>query len=171
MTAHDHAMFEAIALWSQVVCAVVFLLVIIWVFRKYLLPGVIAAESARNAELAEAEKRREASKAEIAKARAELEVADRDAASIVQRATADAQREAERIVADAQAEAERTVRNAEGELQRARIAAQSALRTEYLARALERARREADLRIDAETNTRLVHATVDALAGAEKSAV
>lgn len=163
MTETQRATFEAIALWSQVVCAIVFAVVLVLIFRKYLLPAVAAAQAARNAELANAERRREAVKADVARARAEVEAADRDAASISARVADDAKREAARILAEAKDDGERTVRNAEGELGRARLGAQAQLRAEFIDRALQLARRQADARIDATANARLVDATVDTL--------
>jgi hypothetical protein len=57
------------------------------------------------------------------------------------------------------------VRNAEGELGRARIAANAALRADFIDRALARARQEAGAKISDAENLRLVNGTVDALTG------
>jgi len=157
------AQFEQIAKWSQVVCAIVFLVFLIWATRKWLVPAIAANTAARNAELVIAEKRRETTRVEVAEARAAVEAADRDALAIAQRAKDDAARERAHILAEAKADGERTVRNAEGELGRARLAAQSQLRQEFIERALERARADAAARIDAPYNTKLVNAAVDAL--------
>lgn len=156
--------FEEIAKWSQVVCAIVFFVFLIWAVRKYLIPAVESAAAAKNAELAAAEKHREAVKTAVAQARAEVEAADRDALAIAARAKDDAARQREHILAEANADGERTVRNAEGELGRARMAATADLRTEFIDRALALARKEAGTKIDDAANLRLVSSTVDSLA-------
>ena len=170
MTPSQHAFFDAVARWSQILGAIAFFAVLIWLFRKYLMGAVHAAEAQRNAELAASERRREQVKSEVAQARAAVEAADRDAVSIKARVAEDAQHEAERIVADAKADGERLVHNAEGELQRARLSAQAQLRHEFIERALQLARHEAGARIDERTNARLVTATLESIAPPEKTA-
>jgi len=157
--------FEEIAKWSQVVCAIAFLLFLIWAIRKYVVPAIDAAAQARNAELAAAEKHRDAVQAAVAQARAEVEAADRDALAIVNRSKSDAQREREHILAEAKADGERAIRNAEGELGRARLAANAELRAEFIEKALARARADAGAKIDDAANLGLVNRTVDSLAG------
>lgn len=157
--------FEQIAKWSQVVCAIAFFIFLVWAIRKYIVPAVEAAAKARNAELAAAEKHRDVLMAEVGHARAEVEEADRDALAIGSRAKDDAARERERILHEARADGERTVRNAEGELGRARIAANAALRADFIDRALARARQEAGAKISDAENLHLVNGTVDALTG------
>jgi F-type H+-transporting ATPase subunit b len=152
---------ESLALYSQFVGAIVFLIVAIWLFRKFVSPALAKYEAAQNAVLAEAEARREKMKADVSAARGEVETASRDASSIEQRATADAAAEHDRIVAAAKDDAARIVRNAEGELDRARMSARAALREELVRKALESARATASARVDAQTNSRLVAATVD----------
>jgi len=165
MSEAEALQFEQIARWSQIVCAVAFLLVLIWGVRKFLVPAITAAAAARNAELATTEKYREDIRAEVSLARAEVESADRDALAIANRAKDDSAREREQIVAEAKADGERTIRNAEGELGRARLAANATLRADFLDRALALARKEAGAKIDDAANLRLVNGTVDSLAG------
>ena len=160
---HGSGFFDAVALWSQVLGAVVFLIVLILLFRKYLIPAVEANERARNAEIAESEARRERVRAEAAAARAEVEGAQRDAAEIRARVDTVVKREHDQLVAEAQADGERMVRNAQGELERARMAARDRLRVELIEKALLQARAQAAGRVDARTNTRLVNETVDDL--------
>lgn len=170
MTETQHSFFETVALYSQILGAIAFFVVLIWLFRKYLMSAVHAAEAQRNAELAASEKRREQMRAECAHARAEVEAADRDAVSIKARIAEDAQHEAERIVAEAKADGERVVHNAAGELSRARLAAQAQLRADFIDRALQLARKEAGARIDDRTNARLVTATLESIAPPEMTA-
>jgi F0F1-type ATP synthase membrane subunit b/b' len=163
MSAED-AFFETVALWSQVAGAIVFLVVLILLFRKYLIPAVVANEQARNAEIVDAEKRLARMRADAAKARVEVEVADRDAAEILSRVERIAARDRAHVLAAANAEGDRLVRNAEGELERARLVARDRLRIEFIEKALAQARAEAPARVDAAMNSELVRRTVDDLA-------
>ncbi len=160
MSAED-AFFETVALWSQVAGAVAFLLVLILLFRKYLIPAVKANEQARNAEIVDAERRLARMREGCAKARAEVETADRDAAEILGRIERVAARDREHALAEATAEGDRLVRNAGGELARARLVARDRLRIEFIEKALARARAEAPARVDAGLNGKLVERTVD----------
>jgi F0F1-type ATP synthase membrane subunit b/b' len=155
---------ELLAQVSQIAGAVVFVVVAIWIWNKYVAPGVKAYQASKNAELAEAEARREKLRADVAAAQGEVTRADADAAEIrarIERATA---RDRTRALDEAKAEGERLVRNAEGELERARIAARARLRIELIEKALAKARAEAPLRVGDATNKALVDATVDDLA-------
>jgi F0F1-type ATP synthase membrane subunit b/b' len=159
----DAHFFEAVALWSQVAGAAAFLVALVLLFRKYVIPAVAANERARNAEITGAESRRAALQAELAKARADLERADRDAAEIRSRLMEQIERTRAQLKAEAQADGERLVHNAEGELDRARLAARDRLRIEFIQRALAKARRDAAGRVSDATNERLVARTVDDL--------
>lgn len=157
------AFFENVALWSQVVGALAFLLVLVLLFRKYLIPAVVANERARNAEIVDAENRLARMKADADKARAEVELADRDAAEILGRVERIAAREREHALAEANAEGNRLLNNAAGELERGRLLARDRLRAEFVEKALERARAEAPSRVDDALNRILVDRTVDDL--------
>ena len=160
----ERAFFEQVALWSQVFGAVAFLVVLVVMFRKYLIPAVIANQKARNAELAEAEARRTRIQADAAKARAEVENAERDAAEIRNRIERVTKRNHANIIADAEAEGLRILHNAEGELDRARHAARVRLRIEFIEKALAKARAEAPARVSEQLDESLVGRTVDDLA-------
>jgi F-type H+-transporting ATPase subunit b len=160
----NNAFFVQVALWSQVAGAVVFLVVLILLFRKYLIPAVDANEKARNAQIAEAEARRTRMQTEASKARGEIEAADRDAAEIRNRVARATEHDRAHALDEANAEGERLVRNAEGELERARIAARDRLRIELIEKALAKARAQASGRVSDAVNTALVNATVDDLA-------
>jgi F0F1-type ATP synthase membrane subunit b/b' len=155
---------ESLAQYSQWVGALIFLIVIVWLFRKFLAPGVAAYETSRNAEIAESEARRQHLKSDVSAARAGIEAADRDAAAILARAKDFATHEHERIIAEAQSDAQHVVRNGEGELGRARIAARGRLRDELVKLALQAARTQAAARVDGALNSQLVSGTVDFLA-------
>jgi len=152
--------YEQLAAWSQVVASVLFIVVLVILWRKYLTPAIIKSQASKNAELAESEARRDAARAETDVAAAEIGGAEADARAIRARAEADAKRIRERILSDARAEGERLVRNADGELERGRTAARDRLRTELLEKAMQIAR-EASLHLDDATNHRLVGEAVD----------
>src|ERR1700716_681421 len=160
----NNTFFVQIALWSQVAGSVAFLIVLILLFRKYLVPAVDANEKARNAQLADAEARRTRLQTEAAHARGEIEAADRDAAEIRNRVARVIERDHAHAVDEAKAEGERLVRNAEGELERARLAARDRLRIELIEKALAKARAQAAGRVSDAVNTALVNATVNDLA-------
>ena len=156
----NNAFFVQVALWSQVAGAVAFLVVLILLFRKYLIPAVDANEKARNAQIAEAEARRTRMQTEASKARGEIEAADRDAAEIRRRVEHAIELDRAHALDEAGAEGARLVRNAEGELERARLAARDRLRIEFIEKALAKARAEAPKRVDPATNERLIGQTV-----------
>lgn len=159
----NNTFFVQVALWSQVAGSVAFLLVLIVMFRKYLIPAVVANQAARNAQLAEAEARRMRVQTEAAHARGEIEAADRDAAEIRSRVARVTERDRAHAIDEAKAEGERLVRNAQGELERARLAARDRLRIELIEKALAKARAQAAGRVSDDVNKALVGATVDDL--------
>jgi F0F1-type ATP synthase membrane subunit b/b' len=145
--------YETIAQYSEIIGGFAFLIVSIWLFRKFVLPAIRAGEISRNSDLVNTEQRREELREEVAEARGEVEAADRDAQAILARAETDARHEHETIIADARREGLRLVQNARGELDRGRIAGRDKLRIEFIEQALNR---------DA-GNAKLVAKTVDDL--------
>ena len=155
--------YEAIAKWSDIISAILFLAVMVWLWMKYIQPAVLSAQANQNRLLAEAERHRDEAKAAIDVLRQEIEGAKHDAQLIGQRATTQAQHESEKTVAEAKSAGERALRNAQGELDRARAAAREALREELAAKALDLARRDAQTRVDGGVNARLVDRFVASL--------
>jgi F0F1-type ATP synthase membrane subunit b/b' len=156
--------YETIAQYSEIIGGFAFLIVMIWLFRKYALPAVRAGEISRNSDLVNTEHRREQLRDEVAEARGLVESADRDALAIAARAETDARHEHETIIADARREGLRLVHNARGELDRGRIAGRDKLRIEFIEKALNRARELAGQQLSEAGDTRLVTKTVDDLA-------
>lgn len=154
------AFYEQLAVGSQIVASILFISVLVYLWRRFLAPAVLASQTRKNAELQEAEQRRDAAKAEIEVARAEAAVADEDVRAITARGQADAANTRERILREGRAESERVLRNAEGELERGRNAARERLRDDLLEKAIAIARRAA-LEVDDATNRRLVSEAVD----------
>lgn len=155
--------YEAISIWSQVISAILFALVLVWMFRRFLSPAIAAAQQARNNEIAAAEERRDGALATATSMQHLIEEAQKDAASIRERAQADALRERAQALTEAQQTGERAVRNSQGELQRSRLSAREILRDELVGKALEIARAQASTRVDGSRNARLVHTLVDTL--------
>ena len=148
--------YEAIALWSQVVAAVLFAVVVVVGFIKYITPAIEKATAAKNEEIRESERRRDEALKDVEAARAAFAQAAEDGKRISERIRHDARLEAQGIVVEANADAERLVRNARGELARCRVAARDRLRIELIEKALTQARTMAAQRIDANTDTKLV---------------
>ena len=161
--------YDVIAQWSEIIGALAFVAVAVWLFRKYALPAVRAGEVARNADLVNAERRRDDLRTEVERAKAERETALRDAEGIAVRAQSDAQREYDTIVNDGRREGTRLLTSAEGELERGRIGARDQLRIEFIEKALLRARDLASTRMNDATDARLVNQTVDDLSTGKAS--
>ena len=162
--------YEQIAIWSQVLSAVLFIaaLVVIWI--KYIQPAVLTAQEAHNKQIAEYERHRDEAKAVLGSLQGEIAVAQSDAVAIKERVQTLALHEHDAAIAEAKAAGERALRNAQGELERSRAAARVQLRHELLDRAFDLARNEATERVDAAVNTKLVDAFVhDLERGAVKS--
>ena len=155
--------YEVIAQYSEIIGGFAFIIVLIWLFRKFALPAVRAGEISRNSDLVNTEHRRDQLREEVAAARAEVEAADRDALAILARAETDARHEHDSIISDARREGLRLVQNARGELDRGRIAGREGLRIEFVEKALDRARELATQQLTPDADTRLVNKTVDEL--------
>jgi len=155
--------YEAIALWSQVVAAVVFAALIVLGFIKFVTPAINNATQAKNEEIRESERRRDQAVREVELARAELKQAETDAQNIRHGIEEDAHRESAIIVATAHSDAQRMIRNARGELERARLAARDKFRVELIEIALGEARKQAVARLDANSDAVLVGRFIDEL--------
>ena len=157
------AFYIKIAIWSQVVSAVLFMGVLIWLWFKFLQPAILTAQERHNKQIAEAERHRDEAKASLDLLHDEIDGAARDAQSIQERADAQAVREYEATVDEAREAGERSARDAQAEFGRAFVAARDRLKVELLDKALARARDEATRRVDAPANTRLVEEFVTSL--------
>jgi F0F1-type ATP synthase membrane subunit b/b' len=154
---------ELLAMWSQIGAAVLFLVLAVVIYNRFMAPGVKHYTEAKNAEIRAAESHRERMRAAFAAAQTDLERAESDAREIRSRLQVVVAREREHALTLANAEAERIVRNAHGELERQRLAARDRLRVDLIEKALAKARAEAGQRVDTATNTRLVEATLNDL--------
>ncbi len=163
------AFYDALATWSQVVGSIAFIIVLVWLFVRFVVPAVAASQERKNAELAEAERRRDAAGETVEAARREVETASGEAAAILQRVDGDVVRERELILREARDDGERVVRNAEGELGRARMAARDRVRAELVAQAL-RIAREAAAGVGSADNDRIVAGIVNQIERGEDRA-
>ena len=155
---------QMLAVWSQIAGAAIFVILLVWLYNKFMAPAIATYTANKNAEIREQEQRRERMRGDVGEAKAELGRADDDVREIRARREIAQAREHEAAIAAARAEADRIVRNAEGELERARLAARDRLRIEFIEKALRQARAEAQARVDDATNLRLVEATVNDVA-------
>lgn len=155
--------YEQIAVWSQVISALLFMGVVVWMWFKFIQPAVLSAQENHNKQIAEAERHRDEAKASLDALRQEIEGAKRDASMIASRANDQASRESEATVAEAREAGERQLRGAQGELDRSRASARESFRAELLERALETARKEASARVDSGVNAKLVDGFVSSL--------
>ncbi len=152
----SQATYNQIAVYGQVLWAIVFIAALVWAWIKFLQPAVMSANDAANKRIAEAERHRDEAKASLAVLRDEIEGAERDATSIRTRSAEFAAHEREAALNEARQAGERAVRNAGGELERARAAAREAFRAELLEKALDLAKNDATKRVDAGLNAKLV---------------
>jgi len=160
---NDAQFYIKAALYSQLLSAVVFIGVLVYIWSKYILPVVMAAQARSNEQIAEAERHRDEAHAAITTLRNEIESARRDANLIAERAETHAAHERDATLAEATAAGERQVRDAGGELERARDVARQHLREALVAGALRIARSEAPERLGASGERKLIDAGVGAL--------
>jgi F-type H+-transporting ATPase subunit b len=155
--------YDAIALWSQVIAAVVFAGLIVYGFMRLLTPSIARMTATKNDEIRENEKRRNDAVERVAAARAEIAEAATDGARIKEHIERDARREAAIIVATAHSEAQRLVRNAHADYERSRVASRDRLRIEMIDKALAVARKTVLGRIDEKAEATLVSRFIDEL--------
>ena len=148
--------YVEIAKWSQIISALFFYAVIVWMWFKFGAPALKTAQAEKNKQIAEAERHRDEAKAALETLRHEIDGAKRDAGLIRARADEQARGEASKIVEEARESGERALRNAAAELDRARAAAREGLRTEFVDKALALARAKAEQRVDGSINAQLV---------------
>jgi F0F1-type ATP synthase membrane subunit b/b' len=163
----EERLYLEISIWSQVASSVLFLGALVFIWNKWIMPVVLAAQANSNAQIAQSERHRDEAKEALVTLREEIDTAQRDALLIGQRAEVHAQREREAMLEEATEAGERSLRDAGGELERALAAARLRLRDELLERALQIARHDAVARIGPAVDSRLVERFVGSL---EKSA-
>ena len=143
---NDERLYLEISIWSQVVSSILFIGALVFIWNKWILAVVMAAQARSNAQIAQSERHRDEAKVPLAlyarRSTARTRCRTDRAASGASR-----QRERETILKDATETGERALRDAGGELERARAAAGLRLRDELLERALKIARHDAAQRV------------------------
>ena len=152
----DAQFYIKLALWSQIVSSVVFIAVLVFMWVRWIVPVVLAAQERSNRQIADAERHRDEVKGALEALHAEIETARHDAQLIVERAASRAEHERELLVKEAGEAGERTLADANRELERARAAARQRLRDEILAQALDLAHDEAKARVGPELDARFI---------------
>jgi ATP synthase F0 subunit b len=155
--------YQHISDWSQIVAAILFLGVLVWLWVKYIQPAILAAQDRHNKQIAEAERHRDEAKAALDLLHGEIDGAGHDAHLIVERAGEQAERETVTTLQQARDAGERSLRNAGLEFDRAMTSATERLRDELAGKALDRARDLAAARIDAAENSALVDRFIGSL--------
>ena len=158
--------YEKVSVASQFFSAILFALIMVWMWIKFIAPALKVAQDNENKQIALTELHLEESKAALGLLRQENEGAARDAESIRKRAAELAAYERAIALAEAKESGERVLHNASGELDRARAAGRERLRTELVDRVLGIARARAIQRVDGATDAKLIASFV---ASVEKS--
>jgi F0F1-type ATP synthase membrane subunit b/b' len=160
---NEERLYLEISIWSQVASSILFIGALVFIWNKWIMPVVLAAQAQSNAQIAQSERHRDEAKEALVALREEIETAQRDSLLIGQRAEVHAQRERDALLKDATEAGERALRDAGGELARARAAARLRLRGELLDRALQIARHDAVQRVGPAVDSRLVERFVGSL--------
>lgn len=161
-------LYLKMAVWSQVVSSVVFIAVLVYIWQRYVLPLLLAAQERSNRQIADAERHRDEAKAALDALGGEIETARRDAALIEQRAAERAEHEHAQILKEATEAGERVLADAGRELDRARAAARTKMRDDLVALALQIARDEAAKRVGADLDHQFVERFAGSLEGADR---
>ncbi len=152
----DSQFYFEVAVWSQVVSSMVFIAVLVYIWKRFVMPVLLAAQERSNRVIAEAERHRDEVKGALTALHEAIESARRDAELIESRAGDHAEHERLTVLREAGEAGERAVAEAGRELDRARAAARQQLRDEILQRALALARDEASQRIGPGVDARFV---------------
>lgn len=153
---NDAQLYLKIALFSQVISSVVFIGALVFMWFRWILPVVMAAQKRSNRRIAEAERHRDEVKGALEALRDEIQTAHHDAHLIEQRVAARVEHEREATVLEAREAGERAVADAALEIDRARAAARVRLRDDVVEAALRIARDDAQRRVGPATDARFV---------------
>jgi F0F1-type ATP synthase membrane subunit b/b' len=157
------AQYLQIAVWSQIVSSVVFIGVLIFMWFRFFMPVVMAAQERSNKQIAAAERHRDEVKAALETLHREIETAHHDAELIETRAGARAEHERQATLQETTEAGERALDDARRELERALAAGRQRLRDELVERALRFARDEAKQRVGPALDTRFMDRFVGSL--------
>lgn len=153
--------FEA---WKFINLAI-FVAIGIWLGKKSLGPVFIARREAIRADLIKAEKEKHEALARLTTAESKLAALESEKRSILEKARTEAEEEKLRIIQAAEAEAARLRQQAEDELARLAQRTKIELRRFSAEESIRRAEEKLRGRIDADKDSRLVKAGIDAIGG------
>ena len=159
----DAQLYLHIALWSQVISSIIFIGVLVFMWFRWIMPVVLAAQERSNRQIADAERHRDEVKGALETLRAEIETAHHDAQLIAERASSRAAHDRELLLKETTEAGERALGDAGRELERALAAARQRLRDEILARALDLANDEAKARVGPELDARFIESFAGSL--------
>jgi F0F1-type ATP synthase membrane subunit b/b' len=154
-----------IAVWSQIGSSIVFIAALVYMWVRWFMPLVLAAQERSNRQIADAERHRDEVKGALEALHAEIETARHDARLIEERAGARGDHEREALLKETAETGERALAEAGRELERALAAARHRLRDEMLARALSLARNDAVELVSPTLDARLVERFTESLKG------
>jgi F0F1-type ATP synthase membrane subunit b/b' len=152
----DPQFYIRVALWSQVISSVIFIGVLVYLWFRFIVSVVIAAQERSNRQIADAERHRDEVKGALEALRGEIETARHDAQLIEQRASGRAEHERVLLLNEADDAGKRALADAGRELDRALTAARHRLRDDMLERALALARSDAMQRIGPDLDARFI---------------
>ena len=159
----DARLYLQIAVWSQIVSSIVFIGVLVFMWFRWFLPVVMAAQERSNRQIAQAERHRDEVKGALEALNAEIDTARHDAQLIEERAKTRAEHERQLSLSESTDAGERLLADAGRELERARAAARYQLRDEIVERALRLARNEAAALAGPAMDARFVDAVTGSL--------
>ncbi len=159
----EDRLYLEIAIWSQVASSVLFIAALAFIWSRFIMPVLLAAQDRSNQQIAQAERHRDEVKGALTALHEEIANAGRDAELIAQRAQVHATREREATLNEAKDAGERALRDADGALERSRAAARQRLRDELVERALQIARGDAERRVGPSLDSSLIERFVGSL--------
>ena len=143
----------------------IFVLVTIYLLKKPLTGAFKAKREAIRADLIRAEAEKQAALAQLTSAEAKLAALEQEKAAVLKRAEEEAIAEKQRILAEADSEAKRLREQTEGELTRLSQQTRSELRRLSAEESVRLAEQKLRSQINAEKDSRLVKAGIDAIGG------
>lgn len=155
--------YITVAIWSQIVASVLFLGVLVFMWFRWILPVVLAAQERSNEQIAEAERHRDEMKLALEMLHREIETARRDAERIGERVTARVEHERQAMLDEATQAGKRSLEDAHRELERALAAGRRQLRDDLVERALHLAREDATRLAGPALDARFVDRFTDSL--------
>jgi F0F1-type ATP synthase membrane subunit b/b' len=160
---NESQLYLQIAVWSQVASSILFIGALVFVWFRWGMPVVLAAQERSNDQIAEAERHRDEVKAALEALRAEIETAHHDSELIEARAAARAEHERQALLQEATDAGERALADAGRELGRARAVSRQRLRDDLVQRALQMARDDAARRVTPALDARIIDRFTDFL--------